>query len=58
MGGGTERVGGLNVLEATPGVAIGGGRGAEYGDGIDSVDERPEQGCAWTDVTVQLVVIR
>ena len=54
-GGGTERAGGFGLLEAAPGVMNESARSAEYDDGVDSVDERSEQGCEWT---VQLVVIR
>ena len=41
-GAGMERVGGLGLLEDAPGVVNGSARGAECGDGVDSVDEWPE----------------
>ena len=52
VGGGTERAGGVGLLEAAPGIMNESARGAEYDDGVDSVDERSEQGRAWTDITV------
>ena len=57
VGGGTERAGGFGLLEAASGVMNESARGAEYDDGVDSVDEGPRQGRAWTDITVQFVVI-
>jgi len=41
-GAGMERVGGLGLLEDAPGVVNGSARGAECGDGVDSVEEWPE----------------
>jgi len=46
VGGRTVRAGGFGLLEAAPGVMNESARGAEYDDGVDSVDERSEQGRA------------